>query len=322
MNDSTVSLRPENRAPERVTLPEVLREELVDEIVRRVLDHLDLFEDHLLLALDLVGRECRTKHDVGEQVDRERQMLVEHLDVVAGVFLRGERVELPADRIDRLRDVLGRAGRGALEEHVLDEVGDAAARLDLVARAARQPHADRHRPHVGHRLGDEPQPVVEYLADDHTLWSGRSSPDGAPRAATERRRKCLKMKGMNSSTGGPTGCAQRRAVQAIVHWMSFLRHAGTAMPDTDLRTDIAELDVPALEDALDALGRPRFHARQIFQWIHRHGVVDFDAMSDLSRELANAARRRVHDRDAGCRPAGTIRRRDRQIPAAARATEN
>ena len=55
--------------------------------------------------------------------------------------------------------------------------------------------------------------------------------------------------------------------------------------NTDLRTDIAELDVSALEDALDALGRPRFHARQIFQWIHKHGVVDFDAMSDLSREL-------------------------------------
>ena len=55
--------------------------------------------------------------------------------------------------------------------------------------------------------------------------------------------------------------------------------------NTDLRTDIAELDVSALENALDALGRPRFHARLIFQWIHKHGVVDFDAMSDLSREL-------------------------------------
>ena len=43
--------------------------------------------------------------------------------------------------------------------------------------------------------------------------------------------------------------------------MSFLRHAG--LMNTDLRTDIAELDVSALEDALDALGRPRFHARQI-----------------------------------------------------------
>ena len=148
--------RPENRAPERVTLPEVLGEELVDQVVRRVLDHLDLFEDHLLLALDLVRRKCRTKHDVREQVDREREVLVEHLDVVAGVFLRGERVELAADGVDCLRDVLSGAGRGALEEHVLDEVGDPAARLDLVARASRQPHADRHRSNLRHRFGDQP----------------------------------------------------------------------------------------------------------------------------------------------------------------------
>ena len=87
--------------------PEVLREQLVDEIVGRVLDHLDLFEDDLLLALDLLVGERGLHHDVGEQIDRERQVLVEHLDVVAGVLLRGERVELPADRIDRLRDVFG-----------------------------------------------------------------------------------------------------------------------------------------------------------------------------------------------------------------------
>ena len=89
--------------------PEVLREQLVDEIVGRVLDHLDLFEDDLLLALDLVGGERRAQHDVGQQIDGERQVLVEHLDVVARVFLRRERVELAADRIDRLRDVLGAA---------------------------------------------------------------------------------------------------------------------------------------------------------------------------------------------------------------------
>ena len=90
--------------------PEMLREDLVDEIVRRVLDHLDLFEDDLLLALDLRGLELGPAHDVRQQIDRNRQVLVEHLDVVAGVLLRGERVELAADRIDLLRDVFGACG--------------------------------------------------------------------------------------------------------------------------------------------------------------------------------------------------------------------
>ena len=89
--------------------PESLSEELVDEVVGGVLDHLDLFDDDLLLALDVVGTEGGIANDVGEDVERQRQMLVEHLDVVAGVFLRGERVELAADRIDGLGDVFGSA---------------------------------------------------------------------------------------------------------------------------------------------------------------------------------------------------------------------
>ena len=147
----------------------MLREELVDEIVGRVLDHLDLFEDHLLLAADLFLDERGMHDDVRQQIDGERQVLVEHLDVVAGVLLRGERVELSADRVDRLRDVLGGARVGAFEEHVLDEMGDAAERIGLVTRPARQPHADRHRPNLRHRLGDEAQAGVQHLADHHRL---------------------------------------------------------------------------------------------------------------------------------------------------------
>jgi 23S rRNA (adenine2503-C2)-methyltransferase len=54
---------------------------------------------------------------------------------------------------------------------------------------------------------------------------------------------------------------------------------------TQTRIDIAGVELPELEQALHALGHPRFHARQIFQWIHKRGVSDFALMSDLSREL-------------------------------------
>ena len=53
----------------------------------------------------------------------------------------------------------------------------------------------------------------------------------------------------------------------------------------DTRTDIAESELSELEQALAERGRPRFHARQLFQWVHKRGVTDFSAMSDLSREL-------------------------------------
>ena len=53
----------------------------------------------------------------------------------------------------------------------------------------------------------------------------------------------------------------------------------------DNRTDIAETELSELEQALEALGHQRFHARQIFRWIHKRGVPDFALMSDLGREL-------------------------------------
>lgn len=51
------------------------------------------------------------------------------------------------------------------------------------------------------------------------------------------------------------------------------------------RIDIAETELIELEQALADLGKPRFHARQLYQWVHKRGVTDFAMMSDLSRDL-------------------------------------
>ena len=51
------------------------------------------------------------------------------------------------------------------------------------------------------------------------------------------------------------------------------------------RPDIGGLELRDMEDAFAKLGHPRFHARQVYQWIHKRGVTDFAQMSDLSREL-------------------------------------
>jgi len=54
---------------------------------------------------------------------------------------------------------------------------------------------------------------------------------------------------------------------------------------TPSRPDLAGLEPAELEDALVALGSERFHARQVFGWIHRRGVIDPEQMTDLPREL-------------------------------------
>jgi 23S rRNA (adenine2503-C2)-methyltransferase len=56
----------------------------------------------------------------------------------------------------------------------------------------------------------------------------------------------------------------------------------------DTRLDIAGAELHELEQSLADLGRPRFHGRQIFQWVHKRGVTDVALMSDLSRELRAA----------------------------------
>src|SRR3954454_12272099 len=52
--------------------------------------------------------------------------------------------------------------------------------------------------------------------------------------------------------------------------------------------DLAEMDLGELEQALESMGHPRFHARQLFQWVHKRGVTDFAEMTDLGRDLRSS----------------------------------
>jgi 23S rRNA (adenine2503-C2)-methyltransferase len=49
--------------------------------------------------------------------------------------------------------------------------------------------------------------------------------------------------------------------------------------------DLAELELPALEAELQAEGFEPYHARQLFRWIYKRGVIDVERMTDLSRAL-------------------------------------
>ena len=49
--------------------------------------------------------------------------------------------------------------------------------------------------------------------------------------------------------------------------------------------NLAELERSEIEAALERIGVPRFHGRQIFRWIYRRGVARFEDMTDLPRTL-------------------------------------
>jgi hypothetical protein len=146
--------------------PQIFCEQLMDQVVGRVLDHLDLFKDNLLLSTDVVTAERRVHDDVSEDLDGERQMLVQHFEVVARILLRRKGVHLPANGIDGLSDVFGASCRGPLEQHVLDEVSDAALLLCFVAGPASEPHPDAYGAYVGHPLCEESETIRKHVADD------------------------------------------------------------------------------------------------------------------------------------------------------------
>jgi 23S rRNA (adenine2503-C2)-methyltransferase len=57
------------------------------------------------------------------------------------------------------------------------------------------------------------------------------------------------------------------------------------VPSSPIRPDLAEMERPALEAALEVRDVERFRAAQIFRWLYRRGVTAPEAMTDLSQEL-------------------------------------
>jgi 23S rRNA (adenine2503-C2)-methyltransferase len=51
------------------------------------------------------------------------------------------------------------------------------------------------------------------------------------------------------------------------------------------KTNLLDLDAEGLARFFEGLGERPFRARQVLRWIHRAGVADFAAMSDLARPL-------------------------------------
>ena len=75
-----------------------------DDVVRGVVGLADLLQDHGALALHLLRLEGRVLQDVGQDVERQRHILLQHLGVKGRALARGVGVEMAADRLDLLGD--------------------------------------------------------------------------------------------------------------------------------------------------------------------------------------------------------------------------
>src|SRR6185295_13805460 len=106
-------------------LEEIDAEKIMDVIVRGVLRLRDLLQDYRSFALDFLGIETGVEKDIAEQIDGQRQILVKNLGVIAGVFFGRKGIDHAADSIHLFGDLRRGAPLGALEEQMLDKVGNA-----------------------------------------------------------------------------------------------------------------------------------------------------------------------------------------------------
>ena len=123
----------EDGTAKAVVRPKVLDENFMYQVVGRVLDHLDLFLNHLAFALNVAFAEDGVLHHVGQDVKGQGQMLIENLRREADKFLRREGVQMSTDRVDRTGNLLLATLMRAFENHVLDEMRNSVELLFFVA---------------------------------------------------------------------------------------------------------------------------------------------------------------------------------------------
>ncbi len=264
----------QDRLAERVPLPEALREDLVDQVVRIVLVHLDFFEDHAALPLDFLLGEGGVQHQIRQDVERLGRVLVEHLHVEADGLLAGKRVQVAADAVDLARNVLRGPVRSALKDHVLDKMRDPVHFRRFVARARADPRTHRDRAHVRHFLGQHDHAVRERGAANISFRRcihcfGRCHP--YPVVVLSRSRILRSTEIMATSI--------ENGVLPIVR-------GPLAVPARPL----FGLGAEALDALADELGEKRFRARQLEQALYRDWAGSLDELSTLPKALREQLR--------------------------------
>ena len=60
------------------------------------------------------------------------------------------------------------------------------------------------------------------------------------------------------------------------------------------KININDMCLEELEDYIDRLGEKKFHAKQIYKWIHKIGVKTFDEMTDISKSLRDKLKQNTY----------------------------
>ncbi|OIQ69336.1 hypothetical protein GALL_490660 [mine drainage metagenome] len=91
----------QNRPAKRSVAVKRLGEEVVNQIARIIITHMNLFKDDAALGIYIGRHNYGRSDEIRNHIDCKRQVLVEYSGIKARVLLTGEGIHLAADRFDR-----------------------------------------------------------------------------------------------------------------------------------------------------------------------------------------------------------------------------
>ena len=102
----------------------------MDELLRRVVVHGDFLEHYLTFRVEILER--RLEHHVGHDVERRLRVRIGDTCIHHRVLPGSRGIQLAAEPVEDLGDLLRRVAPRPLEQHVLDEVRRPRLRVGLV----------------------------------------------------------------------------------------------------------------------------------------------------------------------------------------------
>jgi hypothetical protein len=144
-----------------MAVPELGPMEIEDQVVGCVLDPGDLLDHDVLFKFQVGGIQAWMENQVRKDVERHRQVLVEHMGLITRVFTSRVGIEAPPEGLEGESDFMRGAALRSLEHEVLHQMAHTTRLGSLVSGTLLDPNAHRSRAYVGPSFGYNAYSVVE-----------------------------------------------------------------------------------------------------------------------------------------------------------------
>ena len=142
-------------------LPYHLAEHILCNLLGLVAVHHDFLDDDPALLFNFGRRKFRVQIHIGQHISHWPHILRPDAGVITSGLLLGERVQISAAALNRLRNSARAAFFSALEKQMLQEMAHALQGRVFITAAGPHPNSHRDAGRMRHLTGNNAQAVVE-----------------------------------------------------------------------------------------------------------------------------------------------------------------